>query len=52
MVGVILPVAVYQMIEEDLETGDFLTISDWIRSACKEFYEKRKRDRVGGGGCS
>lgn len=48
-VGVILPVAVYQMIEEDLKAGDYLTISDWVRMACKEFYEKRKRERSGGG---
>ena len=51
-VGVILPVAVYQMIEEDLKAGDYLTISDWVRMACKEFYEKRKRERAGGGGSS
>lgn len=48
MVGVILPNSIYQMIEDDLKTGDYLTISDWIRSACKEFYEKRKRERGGG----
>ena len=49
MVGVVLPFSIYEFIEKDLETGDFINISDWIRTACKDFYDKR-RSRGGGGG--
>ena len=49
MVGVVLPIAVYDFIEEDLRGGEFTGVSDWVRTACKEFYEKRKRERAGGG---
>lgn len=50
MLGVRLPRAVIEVIDRDVETGLYLNRSDWIRSACKEYYEKRKRDGAGGGG--
>ena len=48
--GVRLPRAVIEVIDRDVETGLYLNRSDWIRIACREYAEKRKRDGAGGGG--
>lgn len=49
MLGVRLPRAVIEVIDRDVETGLYLNRSDWIRIACREYAEKRKRDGAGGG---
>ena len=50
VVGVVLPPTIYKFIEEDLKGGEYASVSDWVRVACREYYEKRKRARGGGGG--
>lgn len=50
MVGVRLPGGIIDFIDMDVASGDFLNRSEWVRVACREFYEKRKQDRQGGGG--
>lgn len=50
MVGARLPPEVIKLIDSDVEAGEFINRSDWVRCACREFYEKRKRERLGGGG--
>ena len=49
-VGVRLPPAVVKMIEDDVKDGYYRSSSEWVRMACAEFFEKRKRERSGGGG--
>ena len=49
MLGVRLPRAVIEVIDKDVATGLYLNSSDWIRIACREYAEKRKRDGAGGG---
>ena len=48
--GVKLPANILEFMDKEIENGQFMSRSDWIRSACREYYEKRKRERVGGGG--
>lgn len=36
-------------IKEEVESGEFRSIADWVRVACYEFYKVRKVDRAGGG---
>lgn len=47
--GVKLPANILDFIDKEIENGQFMSRSDWIRSACREYYEKRKRDGAGGG---
>ena len=49
-IGVTIPTWLYEFIQTEMEQALFTSPSDWIRSACREYYEKRKRDRLGGGG--
>lgn len=49
VVGVVLPPTIYRFIEDDLKGGEYASVSDWVRIACREYYEKRKRERSGGG---
>ena len=50
VVGASLPISMIQFIESEVNTGEFTSVSDWVRAACREFYEKRKRESLGGGG--
>lgn len=49
MVGVRLPSEIIKIIDMDIQEGEYISRSDWVRCACREFYEKRKRERAGGG---
>lgn len=49
MVGVRLPSEIIKIIDMDIQEGEYISRSDWVRCACREFYEKRKRERLGGG---
>ena len=48
-IGVTIPNYLYDFIQEEINDALFISPADWIRSACREYYEKRKRERVGGG---
>lgn len=48
-VGARLPPAIVKMIEDDVRDGYYRSSSEWVRMACADFYEKRKRERSGGG---
>ena len=48
--GVKLPANILDFMDKEIENGQFMSRSDWIRSACRAFYEIRKRDGAGGGG--
>ena len=48
-IGVTIPQYLYEFIQDEIETALYSSPSEWIRSACREYYEKRKRDRAGGG---
>lgn len=50
MVETRLPPSVMEQIEKDVANGEFLNVSDWVRSACVEFARKRKKESLGGGG--
>ena len=50
VVGVVLPESIAVFIQSEIDAGEFTSSSEWVRVACREFYEKRKRDRSGGGG--
>lgn len=39
-----------EFIKKDVESGEFRSTADWVRTACYEFYKARKGDRLGGGG--
>lgn len=49
VVGVVLPESITIFIQSEIDAGEFTSSSEWVRVACREFYEKRKRDRLGGG---
>lgn len=49
MVGTVIPESIMLWIDHEIEQGEFTSVSEWIRTACREFYEKRKQDRQGGG---
>ena len=48
--GVKLPANILEFMDKEIENGQFMSRSDWIRSACRDFYEKRKGMAPGGGG--
>lgn len=50
VVGVVLPESITAYIESEIDAGEFTSVSEWVRVACREFYEKRKRESLGGGG--
>ena len=47
MVGAVIPESILLWITEEIKQGEFTSVSEWIRVACREYYEKRKRDRLG-----
>ena len=49
MIGAVIPQSILDWINEEIQAGDFVSVSEWVRVACREFYEKRKRDHAGGG---
>lgn len=49
MIGTVIPQSILDWINKEIEDGEFTGVSEWVRVACREFYEKRKRDRAGGG---
>lgn len=49
-VGTRLPPAIIEQINTDVANGVYNSPAEWVRVACREFYEKRKQDRQGGGG--
>lgn len=40
-IGARLPPSIIEQIDKDIESGDFYNRSDWVRQACREFYNKR-----------
>ena len=48
-IGVTISNYVYEYIQAEIEAGLFSSPSEWIRSACREYIEKRNRERLGGG---
>ena len=48
-IGVTLSPQIYEYIQKEIDAGLFSSPSDWIRQACREYYEKRKQGRQGGG---
>lgn len=40
-VGVRLPPIIIKQIDADISTGEYYGRSDWVRQACREFYNKR-----------
>lgn len=40
-VGVRLPPKILEQIDKDIEAGTYTSRSDWVRQACREFYNKR-----------
>lgn len=48
-VGVTLPIPIYEYIITEIENGAYSSPADWIRSACRDYYEKRLKERRGGG---
>lgn len=49
LIGVRLPGDIMKFIDDEVETGAYLSRSEWVRMACYEYWQKRKRDRQGGG---
>lgn len=49
-VGTRVPIAILNQITKDVESGEFSSPAEWVREACRRFYEVRKGDRLGGGG--
>lgn len=49
MIGTVIPQSILEWINEEIQAGEFVSVSEWVRVACRDFYEKRKRDRAGGG---
>ena len=45
-VGSRIPPAVMDQIKKDVEAGEYNSVSDWVREACRRFYLERR----GGGG--
>lgn len=43
--GARLPGAIMDQIKKDVEAGEYNSVSDWVREACRRFY----LDRRGGG---
>ena len=50
VVGTRVPPFVMEQMEKDIESGEFLNTSEWVRMACVEYARKRQKERVGGGG--
>lgn len=48
-VGVTVSTQIYEFIQLEIKDGLYNSPSEWIRSACRDFYEKRQKDRLGGG---
>ena len=48
-IGVTLSPQIIDYIQKEIDAGLFASPSDWVRQACREYYEKRIKDRQGGG---
>lgn len=42
MVGTRLPGAIMDQIKKDVEAGEYNSVSDWVREACRRFYLERR----------
>ena len=41
-VGVRVPPAIYEQMVKDVEKGEYNSVSDWVREACRKFYLERR----------
>lgn len=41
MVGVRIPPAMLEYIDKEIEKGAYASRSDWVRCACREYYEQK-----------
>ena len=49
LVATRIPPAIMEIIKEDVASGHYMSLSDWVRVACIEYAKRPKQDRQGGG---